>query len=278
MPIPPTNTLIDTHCHINALVKPFSRESLLLTSAELELAHTIINNSINSHVTTIINVGTDYIESCNSIELAKKYPAYIKSTVGLHPTDVHNNWREEFLKIKKLFATNFDTIVGVGETGLDFYHPDFNTHAQIDSFKAHIELALEYNRAVVIHSRNAHDETLKILEEYRTHSLRAVLHCFSGDITIARTVYNWGYVLGIGGTVTYPKNNELRTVCTELPLNAFVLETDAPFLPPQGFRGTQNSPAHIRTVAQYLADLRGVSLEAIATGTTTRAKLLFALP
>ena len=121
----------------------------------------------------------------------------------------------------------------------------------------------------------AHDETLKVIEEYRTNNLRAVLHCFSGDLSIARTVYQWGYALGIGGTVTYPKNNDLRAVCTELPLDAFVLETDAPYLPPQGFRGTQNSPAHILTIAHYIAELRHESLEEIATNTTKRARILF---
>lgn len=261
------NTLIDTHCHIN-----------LMQEYSINDTNSVLQKSSAAHVTTIINVGTTYADSLDCIELAKKYPDHIKATVGIHPTEIDTNWHTEFREIKKLIThNNTETgyVVALGETGLDFYHPGYNKQEQIAAFKAHIDYALEYNLAIIIHSRNAHDETLKVIEEYRTNNLRAVLHCFSGDLSIARTVYQWGYALGIGGTVTYPKNNDLRAVCTELPLDAFVLETDAPYLPPQGFRGTQNSPAHILTIAHYIAELRHESLEEIATNTTKRARILF---
>jgi TatD DNase family protein len=157
------------------------------------------------------------------------------------------------------------------------HYPDYDLNRQRDAFKAQIELALQHKLALVVHSRDAYDETLRILEEYKNEITRATMHCFSYDKDFARTVTEWGFVLGIGGTITYPKNEELRTVVKNTELKNIVLETDAPFLPPQAIRGKQNHPKEIATIAQYIAQLRGETVETIATETTKNALHLFGL-
>jgi TatD DNase family protein len=160
---------------------------------------------------------------------------------------------------------------------MDMHYPDYNLKRQRDAFKAQIELALEHDLALIVHSRDAYDETLVILEEYKQNISRAVMHCFSYDQTFAKTVTDWNFMLGIGGTVTYPKNNELRSIVETIDIKNIVLETDAPFLPPQSIRGKQNHPKEIAPIAQFIANLRAESFEYIAQQTTKNALTLFDL-
>lgn len=168
-------------------------------------------------------------------------------------------------------------IVGIGECGMDKHYPDYNLNRQRDAFKAQIELALEHDLALVVHSRDAYDETLKIIEEYKNSIQRAVMHCFAYDQTFAEIVTSWNFMLGIGGTITYPKNNELRAIVERVDIKHIVLETDAPFLPIQAMRGKQNHPKYIKEIAEYIAQLRGESFELIAERTTENALRLFNL-
>jgi len=168
-------------------------------------------------------------------------------------------------------------IVGIGECGLDFHYPDFDKQRQIDAFRSQIELALNHSLALVIHSRDAADETLDVLHEYKNDLRQGVFHCFSYDASIAREAIALGFVLGIGGTITYPKNEELRTIVHNITLEQFILETDAPYLPPQYMRGKPNHPAEIRTIAEYIAKLREESFEKIAKHTTQNAFRVFGI-
>jgi TatD DNase family protein len=168
-------------------------------------------------------------------------------------------------------------IVGIGECGLDYHYEGYNKERQFDAFKAQIELALEHDLGLVVHNRDAGDDTLRVLEEYEHNNLRATIHCFSEDLAFARQAIEWGYYLGIGGTVTYPKNNVLREVVTTVGLDHIVLETDAPFLPPQPYRGKQNQPAYIAYIANYIANLLNVSSLEVAEKTTKNARDLFKL-
>lgn len=267
--------LIDTHCHINTMIKPTFDIPLSLN--DIPKAREILKAAALMGVTRIINVGTSLIESQNCVMLASHFDN-VWASVGIHPNDCTAQWLDDFKEIKKL-VHNYEQhrIVALGECGLDRHYPDFNLPRQIDAFKAHIELALEYNLPLIVHTRDARDETLKVLEEYKDQLDRGIIHCFSEDLSFAQQVTAWGFHIGIGGTITYPKNDELRRVATTIPLINIVLETDAPFLPMQSMRGKPNHPQYIYEIAQYLSTLREVSLEEVATTTTNNSLKLFAI-
>jgi TatD DNase family protein len=262
-------TFIDTHSHINLIIK--KEFDTFLTPEQLANAHKEVVEAQKAGVNFLINVGTSLIESQNCVALAQQY-ANIFAVVGIHPNDCSATWRDDFVKIKQLVREKEkNKIVGIGECGIDRHYPDYNIQRQYDAFRAHIELALEHNLALVIHSRDAYDETLKIVDEYRSELHNAIMHCFSYDLPFAKQVVERGFSLGIGGTVTYPKNSVLRTVVQQIPLTHLVLETDAPYLPPQQFRGTQNHPKYIKLIAEYIAELKNSSIEQIAYATTENA-------
>lgn len=267
--------LIDTHCHINLLVK--DEFDTYLTQEQIKKAKVFIEEAARCDVTTIINVGTSFVESTNCVSLAHEYKN-LYATIGIHPTDGTSEWRKEIAQFKTLLKDKIaKKIVGIGECGIDMYRPGYNLPLQQDLFKAQIELALENDLGLVVHSRNAADETLKILEQYKHDITRAVLHCFSYDLAIAQEVISWGFYVGIDAPITYPKNNELRDIVKTIPLSGMVLETDAPFLPPQELRGKKNHPKHIVDIAQRIAAERGESVELIAQETTKNALRLFGL-
>lgn len=262
--------LVDTHCHINIMVK--KEFDTPLTKNMFPLAQQIVDDASKSDVKRIINVGTSLIESMNCIELAQTFE-HVYATIGIHPNDCSDAWEKELKQLASHLRNK--KIVGIGECGLDFHYPEYDKQRQIDAFRFQIELALEHDLALVIHSRDAADETLKVLYEYKNDLKRGVFHCFSYDTSIAHDSIALGFVLGIGGTITYPKNEELRTIVKSISLDQFVLETDAPYLPPQYMRGKENHPREIKTIAQYIADLRNESFETIADATTRNALKLF---
>lgn len=266
--------LIDTHCHINTMVK--DEFDVPLPKNFIERAQPILRQAAASHVTTIINVGTSLVESTNCILLAKQFDNCF-ATVGIHPNDISENWGDDLEKLASLLSDTDNKIVGIGEIGLDYHYPGYNKKLQYTVLKEQIALACKHNLPIVIHTRDANCEVLAILETMRTETMRGVIHCFSEDLAFAKRAIELNFVLGIGGPLTYPKNEELRRVFKEIPLEKIVLETDAPFLPPQAIRGKRNSPASIKLIAQYLAELRGISVEDVAATTTQTARTLFRL-
>lgn len=266
---------VDTHCHVNMMVK--KEFDVPLPDDYYPKALGIFQAAQQAQVTTIINVGTSVIESDNCIILAQDF-AQVFATIGTHPNDLTDAWRDDIAHYKKLAAHKYDNkIVGIGEIGLDYHYPNYNKQRQYDAFKAQLEIALEYDLAIVIHTRDAHDETLHILDTYKNEALRGVIHCFSEDLAFARHAQELGFVIGLGGTITYPKNDVLRNVCIETPLSSIILETDAPFLPPQLLRGTQNSPRNIPVIAQAIADLKNISVAEVARVTTENAYRVFTI-
>ena len=248
-----------------------------LSPEEIIHAHTIIQQAEQHDVTTIINVGTSLVESLNCIALARTY-AHVWAAVGIHPNDCTSTWRADITELEKLVHNKEEhKIVAIGECGLDRHYPDYNIQRQKDAFKAQIELSLENNLALIVHTRDAADETLRSLEEFKGQIQRGIIHCFSEDQSFADTVIEFGFAIGLGGTITYPKNAALRAIASSVPLDSIVLETDAPFLPPQIIRGKQNSPEQIKTIATYLAELRQTSYEDVAERTTKSALRIFNL-
>lgn len=267
---------IDTHCHINIIAKEsFDQE---MTSGQIDAASVYVEQAKAAGVNTIINVGTSLIESLNCIALARRYTE-IFATVGIHPCDASSSWKKDFSVLaQKAKQAEANKIVGIGEVGLDFFHKPFDKQRQIDCFKAHIELALELKLALSIHVRDAGEELLYVLDEYRREIDRAVIHCFSQSQDFANTVLAWGFYLGIDAPITYPKNEQLRSIVANTPLESLVLETDAPFLPPQAFRGKKNYPAYLPLFVPVIAELKNCSIEEVGSVTTKNAKRLFGLP
>ena len=265
--------LIDTHCHINTMVK--SEFDILLKESDYAEAKLIIDFATTKSVHKIINVGTSLPESLNCISLAKRFePIY--ATIGIHPNDLNENWQEELKTLAQYLPQKEDhKIIGIGECGLDLHYPNYNLQRQIAGFRAQIELALNYNLPLSVHTRNAPQETLKVLEEYVQNKITGVIHCFSEGLDFAKEVTSWGFVMGIGGTITYPKNNFLREVVTEYSLSNIVLETDAPFLPIQAMRGKTNHPVHIYEIAEYIANLKSVDLTEVAQKTAANVQRIF---
>lgn len=265
--------LIDTHCHLEMILQyPLIST---LSKENYQTVENIINEAYNHNVTKIVNISTTYERCLQGISFSQKFsPVYV--SVGIHPCDITSTWQEDLQKIKLLVNDKQrNKIVGIGETGLDFYHPGYNVEQQKTVFRHHIELALEHDLALVVHTRSALDETLKIIQEYQHQNLRGVIHCFSENLSIAHDIQKLKFMMGIGGIITYPKNEALRTVIKELQLHNIVFETDAPFLPPQHIRGKQNTPAQVKTIAEYCAQLVGQDLATVAQLTSDNAMHLF---
>ena len=194
--------LIDTHCHINMMVK--KKFDIPLTSSEITSAQTIIDRAHSVGVEIIINVGTSLAESNNCIALAQKYPN-LWATVGIHPNDCTSEWHNDFKRIISLVKNKQpNKIVGIGECGIDMHYPDYNLQRQKDAFNAHIELALEHNLALVVHSRDSYEETLRVLEKYKNDFKpgRGTIHCFSYDLAFAQEAIAMGFVIGIDAPIT----------------------------------------------------------------------------
>lgn len=267
--------LVDTHCHLNMMIK--SDFDVPLKKTALPDAQSIIDQAAADEVSIIVNVGTSLVESKNCVMLAREFES-VYATVGIHPNDATDEWRSELKELDELLKDKErNKIVGIGETGIDRHYPDYNLQRQVDAFRAQIEMALAHDMGLVVHSRDAYDETLRVLEEYARHEPRGVMHCFSYDQGFADQVIAWGFKLGIGGTITYPKNNELRSVVKAVKLSDIVLETDAPFLPIQSMRGKKNAPKYIKAIAEYIAELRMQPFIDVELETSKAAKKLFSL-
>ena len=249
-----------------------------LTQQELLSCQHILQTAQNHQVTKVINIGTDLAESKLCIEIARHFQDCF-ATIGIHPNDSLSNWQELIKKFYELLQDKKNLkIVGIGECGIDKHYPNYNLKQQYDVFHAQIQLALQHKLALVIHSRNADPETYDIISSYKNEpNLKGTIHCFSSDQHYAEKYIDLGFILGIGGAITYPKNNSLRSIVQTIPLEKIILETDAPFLSPQSVRSQPNVPANIQLIAQFITTLRQESFDHITTTTSSTAKNLFDL-
>ncbi|MFA5998946.1 MAG: TatD family hydrolase [Candidatus Babeliales bacterium] len=272
--------LIETHCHMNLMFRDFSKNDQFkpLTPQEIEVCKNILDQAKDNQVEIVINVGTNLVESLLCIEIAKHFENCF-ATIGLHPNDADEVWPLTIQKFKHLLVQKKDLkIVGIGECGIDKHYPDYDLERQQDVFHEQIQLALENNLALIVHSRDADQETYQVLAQYKNEpNLKGTIHCFSSDENYAQKYIDLGFVLGVGGTVTYPKNKILRDVAKSIPLEKIIFETDAPFLPPQIIRGKPNTPAQIKTIAEFVAELRNEPLEKVMEVTAQTTKNLFGL-
>lgn len=251
--------LIDTHCHIADSEFDADREEVL------QRAHI-------SGVETVISIGCDLASSRRAVELAKKTPS-VFATVGVHPHEA-KGIADGDLDILRDLARN-SRVVAYGEIGLDF-HYDYSPRAvQISRFSEQIRLAADLSLPLVIHTREAWQETFDILKHDCGSQFKGVFHCFTAGPDEATICLEMGFMISFSGIVTFPKAELIRAAVQETPLDRILLETDAPYLSPQGFRGKRNEPAHVQLVAQKIAEIKNVPIEEVKQATTRNARSLF---
>lgn len=253
--------LTDTHCHL------YSKEF------EVDIEEVIQNATIEG-VQKFYLPGIDSTAIESMLALEKQFPEKCIPMMGLHPCYVKNNYNEE-LEIVRGWLTK-RVFVAIGEIGLDFYWDKTFVIQQYQAFRIQIEWAIEYRRPIVIHTRNAMQETINLVKEYKSKGLSGIFHCFSGSYESAKEIIDAGFYLGIGGVVTY-KNAGLAEVLTKIDLKHLVLETDAPYLTPVPFRGKRNESSYLKYVATKIAAIKQVPVEEVASITTANAEKIFAL-
>ncbi len=223
-------------------------------------------------VGAVITVGTDPEDSRAAVDLARRHPD-VWATVGVHPHDVAGLSEARLDELVELARS--ERVVAWGEIGLDYFRDRSPRQDQRRWFREQLVRAREAGLPVVIHDREAHADTLRILREELRDGLRGVFHCFSGDEAMAREVVRMGFYLSVPGTVTYPRNERLRRVVASVPLERVLLETDCPFLSPQPVRGRPNEPAHLIHTAREVARVRGLAVEDVARITARACRELF---
>lgn len=216
-------------------------------------------------------------------DLVRSSGGYAVAMMGLHPTSVNDNpqWREELERVERYIEQppmGIERFYGIGEIGLDFYWSSDYIKEQTEAFKRQIELALQYDLPIAVHTRNAWDAMCDCIEHYAGRGLRGVMHAFSGEAEHYRRLSAAGdFLFGIGGTVTYKKSSVAELVVSDIPLERIVVETDCPYLTPVPYRGKRNESAYVALVAERVAALKGVSIEEVAAVTTASVERMFGL-
>ena len=247
MPVVSEANLIDTHAHLEMPQFDGDRDE-------------VIKRTVESGISLIIDVGSDLSGSRTALELARRYD-FIYASAGIHPHEVKGVTIETYKEVRKLLSD--PKVVAVGEIGLDYYKDYSPRDIQQREFINQIRIAKEFKKPVIVHSRDAREDTLKILKDEKVSEIGGIMHCFSGDEEMARRCMDMGFYISFAGPVTYPNADKLRKVVKSIPTNRLLTETDCPYLAPQQMRGKRNEPAYVRYVAEKIAEVKGLSLEDI---------------
>ena len=250
---------VDTHCHLDFPQFDLNREEVIKRAKENDIGY-------------IVNVGSSLKSSIASLELAKKFD-FVYATVGIHPHEADRFTQKEEIALRDL-AKN-DKVVAVGEIGLDYFKNFSKTENQRPLFSSLIKLAKDLGLPLVIHTRDAEIDTLKILKEQMP--LSAVVHCFSGGEEFLRECLDLGFFISFTCNITYKKAENLRNMVRLAPIERILLETDAPYLSPEGLRGKTNEPLNVKILAEEIARIKQTSLMEVASMTTENAKKFFNL-
>lgn len=251
--------LIDTHTHL--YLEEFDEDR-----------NEMVKRAIDSTVDKMLLPNIDSTSIDGMLNLCRTFPENCFPMMGLHPTSVKENYEDEikivdsWLEKKKFYA--------IGETGIDLYWDKTHKKEQEKAFIHQIDLAKKYELPVVIHSRNSFDEIFTILEQHNSKELTGVFHCFTGNLSQAEKIIEMGFMLGIGGVITF-KNSGLDKVIDELNLDQIILETDAPFLAPVPYRGKRNESAYLSIIAEKIALIKKMTIDTVANITTNNAQRLF---
>lgn len=253
--------LIDSHVHLDDRRYDKDRDR-------------IIKSLKNDGIELVLNIGADLQTSIASVSLAEKYDN-VYAVVGVHPHSA-KEVDDSTLEILKSFASR-DKVVAIGEIGLDFHYDNSPRDVQRKWFRKQLELAKEVDLPVVIHSRDATQETFDIIKEAQDGKLRGVLHCYSDSVEIALEYIKLGFYISLGGPVTFNNAKVPKEVAKAVPLDKLLIETDSPYLTPTPNRGKRNEPAYVRFVAAEIAELRGISFDDLVKATNKNTKELFGI-
>ncbi|MBE6775666.1 MAG: TatD family deoxyribonuclease [Ruminococcaceae bacterium] len=250
--------IFDTHAHYDD--RRFDED-------RAELLSSLFGGSVSG----IINCGCDLKSSLETVALTEKYPN-LYGAVGVHPHEAEETTQEDLEKIKELYKK--EKIVAVGEIGLDYFYDFSPREKQIEIFRRQLVTANELNLPVIIHDRDAHEDTLTILKELKP---KGVVHCFSGSAEMAREILKLGLYIGIGGAVTFKNARKPVEVVEMLPLDRLLLETDAPYMTPVPFRGKRCDSSHIAYTAEKIAEIKGMDVQELIDKCAENAKALFGI-
>jgi TatD DNase family protein len=254
-----TMILIDTHCHLYA--KEFA--------ADIDK---VIERAAAGGVQKFYLPAIDSSTTGAMLNLENRFPGKCIAMMGLHPCYVKENYNDELRLVEDWLGKR--KFAAVGEIGIDHYWDKTYAKEQEEAFRLQVEWSIQYNLPIVIHTRNAMQETINIVKEYVSKGARGIFHCFSGSVENANEIIAAGFYLGIGGVVTYPKAG-LAEVLQHISLEHLVLETDAPYLTPIPFRGKRNESSYLKYVVEKIAEAKKVSVEEVAVATTANAEKIF---
>jgi TatD DNase family protein len=252
--------LIDTHTHLDDARYNDDRDAVITRARE-------------AGIDAFLTIGCDLATSQSAIALAKQYP-FVYASIGVHPHEVRHiqdDWYDEFRRLAKNAK-----VVAYGEIGLDYHYNHSSPKEQRERFREQIQLARELRLPVIIHTREAQEDTIAILKEERASEVGGVFHCFSGDGWLAKEALDMGFYLSFSGILTFQNAGALREIAKNTPLDRVLIETDCPYLTPVPYRGKRNEPAYVSQVAKQLAVLHPeLSLDDVQRTTTVNAKRLF---
>ena len=251
--------LFDTHAHMNDPAYDEDREQVLLGLKE-------------KGVELVMNVGCCLDSSKDCIAMAETYP-FVYASVGSHP-DSADEVNEEVIEAYRQMASH-SKVLAIGEIGLDYYYETIPREVQQKAFRMQMQLARELNMPVIVHERNAHDDGMRIVKEFK--GVTGVFHCYSGSAEMARQLVDLGWYIGFTGVLTFKNARKAIETAESIPLERIVLETDCPFMAPEPFRGKRNDPGYLYRMAERLAEIRNLSVEEIWEITTANAKRLYRL-
>lgn len=232
----------------------------------------VIQNASANLVEYILVPATNIVSCLQTIELTNKFNN-IFGAVGIHPHDT-KEWEENIIGELKTLSKN-QKIVAIGEIGLDYYYDFSPKETQIKAFRSQIELAIELNLPIIVHNREADNDILNIIREYKSTSLKGQFHCFNGNLKDALELIEMGHYVSFTGNITFKKADNLREIVKEIPINNLLLETDSPFMTPVPFRGKRNEPAYVRYVAKQIAEVKNISEDKVGNITLDNFFKLF---
>ncbi|GAB4278993.1 MAG: TatD family hydrolase [Marinilabiliales bacterium] len=252
---------IDTHAH------------LYLNTYKNDV-NDVIKRAQDNFIKKIFLPNIDMSTIHDMLNLCNRFPRYLFPMIGIHPNSIKQDFETEIKAFDKEIATNPKKYIAIGEIGIDLYRNSKYLDNQKKAFKHQIETAIKLDMPIVIHTRDSFDVTIKILDEYKNHKLKGVFHCFTGNETEAKNVIDRGFKLGIGGVVTF-KNSKLSSTLSKISLDDIVLETDAPFLTPDPYRGKRNESSYMPLIAKKLSEIYSTNILNVSQVTLKNTNSIF---